>query len=156
MMHKKMINEAMRIAGEKVTSDKTINVEYPFTGEVIGTVPAGTAEHAQKAFDIAANYKPNLSRYERQKILQKTCSFAKIGFVTTENEPSIISQNLANLQNVAKFCESALASQRLPHCESTCATQRPSRVRRRMNNELNFPPNFKRLVPGCIDADFCK
>ena len=43
MMHKKMINEAMRIAGEKVTSDKTIDVEYPFTGEVIGTVPAGTA-----------------------------------------------------------------------------------------------------------------
>ncbi|MDC3023768.1 phosphonoacetaldehyde dehydrogenase [Pelagibacteraceae bacterium] len=70
MMHKKMINEAMRIAGEKVTSDKTINVEYPFTGEVIGTVPAGTAEHARKALDIAANYQPKLTRYERQKILQ--------------------------------------------------------------------------------------
>ncbi len=69
-MHKKMINESMRIAGEKVTSDKTINVEYPFTGEVIGTVPAGTAEHARKALDIAANYKPKLTRYERQKILQ--------------------------------------------------------------------------------------
>ena len=65
-----MINEAMRIAGEKVTSDKTINVEYPFTGEVIGTVPAGTAEHARKALDIAANYEPKLTRYERQKILQ--------------------------------------------------------------------------------------
>ncbi len=70
MTHKKMINEAMRIAGEKVTSDKTINVEYPFTGEVIGTVPAGTAEHARKALDIAANYQPKLTRYERQKILQ--------------------------------------------------------------------------------------
>ena len=69
-MHKKMINEAMRIAGEKVTSDKTINVEYPFTGEVIGTVPAGTAEQARKALDIAANYQPKLTRYERQKILQ--------------------------------------------------------------------------------------
>ena len=69
-MHKKMINEAMRIAGEKVTSDKTINVEYPFTGEVIGTVPAGTTEHARKALDIAANYQPKLTRYERQKILQ--------------------------------------------------------------------------------------
>ena len=69
-MHKKIINEAMRIAGEKVTSDKTINVEYPFTGEVIGTVPAGTAEHARKALDIAANYQPKLTRYERQKILQ--------------------------------------------------------------------------------------
>ena len=25
-----------------------------------------------------------------------------------------------------------------------------------MNNELNFSPNFERLVLGCIDADFCK
>ena len=23
-----------------------------------------------------------------------------------------------------------------------------------MKNELNFPPNFERLVLGCIDADF--
>ena len=23
-----------------------------------------------------------------------------------------------------------------------------------MNNEVNFPPNFERLVLGCIDADF--
>ena len=29
-------------------------------------------------------------------------------------------------------------------------------LRRRMNIELNFPPNFERLVLGCIDADFCK
>ena len=29
-------------------------------------------------------------------------------------------------------------------------------LRRRMNNELNFHPNFERLVLGCIDADFCK
>ena len=29
-------------------------------------------------------------------------------------------------------------------------------VRTRMNNELNFPPNFERVVLGCIDADFCK
>ena len=26
----------------------------------------------------------------------------------------------------------------------------------RMNDELNFPPNFEGLVLGCIDADFCK
>ncbi len=25
-----------------------------------------------------------------------------------------------------------------------------------MNNELKFPPNFERLVLGCIDAEFCK
>ena len=27
-----------------------------------------------------------------------------------------------------------------------------TKVRGRMNNELNFPPNFERLVLGCIDA----
>ena len=31
-----------------------------------------------------------------------------------------------------------------------------AQVRRRMNNELNFPPNSERLVLGWIDADFCK
>ena len=69
-MQKKMINEAMRIAGKKVNFEKTIDVEYPFTGEVIGTVPAGNAEHAKQALEIAANYQPKLTRYERQKILQ--------------------------------------------------------------------------------------
>ena len=69
-MEKKMINEAMRIAGKKVTFEKTIDVEYPFTGEGIGTVPAGNAEHARQALEIAANYQSKLTRYERQKILQ--------------------------------------------------------------------------------------
>ena len=61
-----------RIAGKKVDAEKVIEVEYPYTKEIIGTVPAGNAEHAKKALDIAANYTPKLTRYERQKILQKT------------------------------------------------------------------------------------
>ena len=31
-----------------------------------------------------------------------------------------------------------------------------ARLRRRMTNDLNFPPNSEGLVLGCIDADFCK
>tara|TARA_Y100000590_G_scaffold5615_1_gene7472 strand:- start:437 stop:1876 length:1440 start_codon:yes stop_codon:yes gene_type:complete len=69
-MGNKIINESMRIAGKKINSDKQIDIEYPYTGEVIGTVPAGNVEHAKKAIDIAANYTPKLTRYERQKILQ--------------------------------------------------------------------------------------
>ena len=69
-MMNKFIKESMRIAGKKVNSDKVIDVAYPFTGKIIGTVPAGTAEHAKQALDIAANYNSNLTRYERQKILQ--------------------------------------------------------------------------------------
>ena len=67
-----MINEAMRIGGEKVFAKQVIEVRYPYTNEVIGTVPAGNAEHAKKAFKIAAEYKPKLTRYERQQILLKT------------------------------------------------------------------------------------
>ncbi len=67
-----MINEAMRIGGEKVFTKQVIEVRYPYTNEVIGTVPAGNAEHAKKAFKIAAEYKPKLTRYERQQILLKT------------------------------------------------------------------------------------
>ena len=71
-MNNKIINESMRIAGKKVDAEKVIEVEYPFTGDVIGTVPAGNAEHAKQALDIAANFTPKLTRYERQKILQNT------------------------------------------------------------------------------------
>ena len=52
-MTDKIINEGMRIGGKTVHTDNKIDVIYPFTGKVIGTVPAGTAEHAQKAFDLS-------------------------------------------------------------------------------------------------------
>ena len=62
-------HEGMRIGGEVVFTENVVNVHYPYTDEIIGTVPAGTAEHAARAFDIAAAYKPKLTRYERQQIL---------------------------------------------------------------------------------------
>ena len=65
-------HQSMRIAGKKVDAENIIEVEYPYTGKVIGTVPAGTAQNAKDAFDIAANFVPKLTRYERQKILQNT------------------------------------------------------------------------------------
>ena len=68
----KIIQEAMRIGGKQVSTDAVVNVHYPYTNEVIGTVPAGRAEHAREAFKIAANYKPKLTRYERQKVLFRT------------------------------------------------------------------------------------
>lgn len=64
-------NEGMRIGGEIVFTDETVPVLYPYTNEVIGHVPAGKAEHARKAFEIAANYTPKLTRYERSQILQR-------------------------------------------------------------------------------------
>lgn len=68
----KIIKGAMRIGGKEVTTDEVVNVHYPFTNEIMGTVPAGRAEHARRAFSIASQFKPKLTRYERQKILFRT------------------------------------------------------------------------------------
>ena len=65
----KMRNEGMRIAGKKVITDEKISVFYPFTNELIGSVPSCNPEHVKNAFKIAANYKSKLTRFERQKIL---------------------------------------------------------------------------------------
>ncbi len=65
-------HEPMRIAGRKVEAEGVIEVKYPYTEEVIGTVPAGTAEHARQALEAAARFEPKLTRYERQEILLKT------------------------------------------------------------------------------------
>ena len=62
-------HEPMRIAGKKVDADDVVDVHYPYTDEVIGTVPAGGAAHAKQAFEIAAGYQSKLSRYDRQQIL---------------------------------------------------------------------------------------
>lgn len=67
-----IIKGAMRIGGKEVSTDEVVNVHYPYTNEVMGTVPNGRAEHAKNAFKIAANFKPKLTRYERQKILFRT------------------------------------------------------------------------------------
>ena len=67
-------HEKMRIAGEKVDGDTGLSVEVfnPYNGELVGTVPRASRKQVAAAFDIAADYKPKLTRYERQQILMKT------------------------------------------------------------------------------------
>ena len=72
-----MITESMRIGGKKVSAEGVVPVHYPYTNEVIGTVPAGHAEHAAQAFEIAAGFKPKLTRYERQQILFRTAELIR-------------------------------------------------------------------------------
>ena len=72
-----IIRGAMRIGGKSVETDNVVPVHYPYTNEVIGTVPAGRAEHAAKAFVIAAGFKPKLTRYERQQILFRTAELIR-------------------------------------------------------------------------------
>ncbi len=65
-------HEAMRIAGKRVETDQVVDVLNPYTGAVVGTVPAARPEHVREAFAKAKAFKPKLTRYERQQILMKT------------------------------------------------------------------------------------
>ena len=65
-------HEPMRIAGELVDAKDKIEVLNPYNNEVVGTVPAGSAQDVKRAFQIAGDYQPKLTRYERQEILFTT------------------------------------------------------------------------------------
>ncbi len=66
------IQESLRIAGERVDRDERVDVLNPWDNSVVGSVPRATADDVARAFDIAAAYKPTLTRYERQQILVRT------------------------------------------------------------------------------------
>ena len=67
-------HEQMRIAGKLVDADsgRNIDVLNPYNGKIVGTVPRASREQVAAAFEIAANYRPTLTRCERQQILLKT------------------------------------------------------------------------------------
>lgn len=65
-------HEKMRIAGKLVDADERLEVLNPYTGKVVGTVPAASPAQVAEAFRIANAYKPKLTRYDRQKILMRT------------------------------------------------------------------------------------
>ena len=65
------LREAMRIGGEKVYSERVIEIRYPYTGELIATVPRASVADVRRAFKIAHQYKPKLTRFDRYKILMR-------------------------------------------------------------------------------------
>jgi len=65
-------HEAMRIAGKKIETDSQVEVLNPYTGAVVGTVPAARPEHVREAFAKAKAFRSKLTRYELQQILLKT------------------------------------------------------------------------------------
>jgi aldehyde dehydrogenase (NAD+) len=68
------IAEAMRIAGERVRADRTLDVHNPYTGEVVGTVPRARVDDIRRAFAAARAYKPRLTRYERYEVCRKAAA----------------------------------------------------------------------------------
>jgi putative phosphonoacetaldehyde dehydrogenase len=69
--------ETMRVAGRFVETGDTLDVVNPYTNEVVGTVPAARPEHVRDAFARARAFKPKLTRYERQQILQRTAEILR-------------------------------------------------------------------------------
>jgi putative phosphonoacetaldehyde dehydrogenase len=72
-----MIQEQLRIAGQKVACNRHIEVFNPFTNAVVGTVPKASLEQVREAFRIAHAYKPRLSRFERANILNKAAALVR-------------------------------------------------------------------------------
>ena len=62
-------HEQMRIAGKLVDAQERIEVRNPYSGEIVGTVPAADPAQVAEAFKIGHAYQAKLTRYERQKIL---------------------------------------------------------------------------------------
>jgi aldehyde dehydrogenase (NAD+) len=75
--HGGVLHAKMRVAGELVGGDRTIDVRNPYTGAVVGTVPKATSEDIRRAFAIAKGYKPTLTRHDRYLILYRTAEILR-------------------------------------------------------------------------------
>ena len=53
------------------TRTDTFEVRFPYTGEVVGTVPKASVDDVRAAFAAAAKYKPTLTRFQRAQVMQK-------------------------------------------------------------------------------------
>jgi len=72
-----LLRVKMRIAGEEVGGERTIDVHNPYTEAVVGTVPMATVAEIRRAIVIAKGYKPTLSRYDRYRILYRTAELIR-------------------------------------------------------------------------------
>jgi aldehyde dehydrogenase (NAD+) len=64
-------HEQLRIAGEKVATGRSFEVRYPYTGDVIATVPKATVDDVRRAIGIGKQFRSRLSRHDRYRILMR-------------------------------------------------------------------------------------
>ena len=70
-------SEALRIGGERVVRDRTLDVINPFNRERVGTVPLASLDDVRHAYKVAHAFRPKLSRYERSNILQRASALLR-------------------------------------------------------------------------------
>jgi putative phosphonoacetaldehyde dehydrogenase len=75
--HGAVLRARMRIAGELVGGERTIDVHNPYTGSLVGTVPKAGVEEIRRAFAIARGYKATLTRHDRYRILHRTAEIIR-------------------------------------------------------------------------------
>jgi aldehyde dehydrogenase (NAD+) len=63
--------EPLRIAGEKVSRERTFEVRFPFTGQAIARVSMATPADVQRALAAARSFKSRLTRHDRYRILMR-------------------------------------------------------------------------------------
>jgi putative phosphonoacetaldehyde dehydrogenase len=68
---REFIRESLRIAGEKVSRDRVIDVRHPFSNKVIGSVPKATVADVRRALEIARGFRSPLTRHDRYRLLMK-------------------------------------------------------------------------------------
>jgi len=64
-------HERLRIAGEKVATERCFEVRYPYTGEVIATAPKASVDHVRQAISAARGFRSRLTRHDRYRILMQ-------------------------------------------------------------------------------------
>lgn len=64
-------HESLRIAGEKVATERSFEVRYPYTGEVIATAPKANVDHVRQAISAARGFRSRLTRHDRYRILMQ-------------------------------------------------------------------------------------
>ncbi|CAM3662563.1 phosphonoacetaldehyde dehydrogenase [Paracidovorax anthurii] len=68
----KVRHEDWRICGERLGGEARLEVRFPYTGELVGSVPLAEPHHVRRALERAHAFRSELSRYERHLILSRT------------------------------------------------------------------------------------
>src|SRR3984885_4541305 len=66
-----LIRESLRIADEKVSRDRIVEIRHPYNGELVGTVPKATVDDVKRALKTARGFRSTLTRHARYTILMK-------------------------------------------------------------------------------------
>lgn len=51
-----VLHESLRLAGEKITRDRIIEIRHPCGGEFVATVPNATVDDTRRALGMARGY----------------------------------------------------------------------------------------------------